>query len=45
MEQWIKSGRIGYRETVLDGIERAPEAFIGLFEGANIGKMVVQLEV
>jgi NADPH-dependent curcumin reductase CurA len=28
---------------VVEGIERAPEAFIGLFRGANIGKMVVKL--
>jgi len=44
MEQWVKAGRIVYRETTLVGIERAAEAFIGLFEGANVGKMVVQLE-
>jgi NADPH-dependent curcumin reductase CurA len=44
MEQWVASRRIVYRETTLIGIERAAEAFIGLFEGANTGKMVVQLE-
>jgi NADPH-dependent curcumin reductase CurA len=30
-------------ETVVDGIERAAEAFMGLFEGKNIGKMVVRI--
>jgi NADPH-dependent curcumin reductase CurA len=44
MGGWLASGRIEYRETVVDGIERAPEAFMGLFEGANIGKMVVRLD-
>jgi NADPH-dependent curcumin reductase CurA len=44
MESWIGSGTVKYRETIMHGIERAPEAFIGLFTGENVGKMVVQLE-
>jgi len=44
MAEWIRSGRVVYRETTLHGIERAPTAFIGLFTGSNTGKMVVQLE-
>ncbi len=44
MEGWVTSGRIIYRQTALPGIERAPEAFIGLFTGANTGKMVVEIE-
>lgn len=43
MSGWLASGAIKYRETVFDGIDAAPEAFIGLFEGANIGKMVVRV--
>ena len=43
MEDWVTGGRIKPKETVYDGIERAPEAFIGLFTGANVGKMVVTL--
>jgi len=43
MRRWIEEGRITWRETIWDGIERAPEAFIGLFHGENIGKMVVKL--
>jgi NADPH-dependent curcumin reductase CurA len=43
MKQWIRGGRLKYRETVLDGIERAPEALIGLFTGMNTGKMLVRL--
>jgi len=43
MSGWLADGRITYRETVFEGIESAPEAFIGLFTGANIGKMVVRV--
>jgi NADPH-dependent curcumin reductase CurA len=39
----VADGTIRYRETIVDGIERAPEAFIGLLEGANIGKMLVRV--
>jgi NADPH-dependent curcumin reductase CurA len=44
MGRWLESGQVTYRETVVEGIEAAPQAFIGLFEGANIGKMVVRLD-
>jgi NADPH-dependent curcumin reductase CurA len=40
---WIQEGRVRYEETVLDGIERAGEAFQGLFTGSNTGKMLVKL--
>jgi len=43
MTEWVTSGQLKYRETVFDGIDQAPEAFIGLFTGANTGKMVVNL--
>jgi NADPH-dependent curcumin reductase CurA len=39
----VADGAIRYRETVVDGIERAPEAFIGMLEGANVGKMLVRV--
>lgn len=39
----VADGTIRYRETVVEGIERAPEAFLALFEGANIGKMLVRV--
>jgi NADPH-dependent curcumin reductase CurA len=39
----IGSGAVTMRETVHDGIESAPEAFLGLFAGANMGKMLVRL--
>jgi NADPH-dependent curcumin reductase CurA len=43
MTGWLKSGRIKYQETVLDGFERAPEGLIGLFEGKNTGKMLIHV--
>jgi NADPH-dependent curcumin reductase CurA len=43
MGKWIAEGRIKWKETVMEGIEKAPAAFIGLFEGKNVGKMVVRL--
>ena len=41
MEKWVSSGEVITKETVYDGIEKAPDAFIGLFTGANTGKMIV----
>jgi NADPH-dependent curcumin reductase CurA len=43
MMGWIAAGKMAWEETVFEGIERAPEAFIGLFSGANTGKMLVKL--
>ena len=43
MGQWLASGAVQSRETVVEGLERTPEAFLGLFEGANTGKMLVRL--
>lgn len=43
MSEWIGAGRVRYEETVMDGIERAPEAFLALFSGGNTGKMLVRL--
>jgi NADPH-dependent curcumin reductase len=40
---WLKEGRVKYREDVVDGLERAPPAFIGLLKGENFGKMLVQV--
>ncbi len=40
---YVRSGEMKYRETMVDGIERMPEAFIGLFAGENIGKMLVRV--
>jgi|SRR5579871_2279990 len=43
MATWMKAGKMKWRETIVDGIENAPEAFIGLFKGENFGKMLVRL--
>jgi NADPH-dependent curcumin reductase CurA len=43
MRDWLKSGKIKYKETILPGIENAPHAMVGLMLGENIGKMLVQL--
>jgi NADPH-dependent curcumin reductase CurA len=43
MAAWLADGSVKYRETVVDGIGGAPDAFIGLFTGANTGKMVVRV--
>jgi NADPH-dependent curcumin reductase CurA len=41
--EWLREGKIDYRETIVEGIERAPEAFIGLLRGENLGKMLVRI--
>ena len=43
MSQWLKDGKIKFREDVIDGLENAPQAFIGLLEGKNFGKLVVRV--
>ena len=43
MTGWLKSGKIKYQETVLDGFDRGPEGLIGLFAGMNNGKMIIRL--
>ncbi len=40
---WYHEGKIKYREDVVDGLERAPEAFFGLLQGKNFGKLVVKV--
>lgn len=44
MSQWLREGRIQAQETVENGIENAPKAFLALFSGANTGKMLVKLD-
>ncbi len=40
---WFREGRIKYREDVVDGIDNAPRALIGLLRGENFGKMLVRV--
>jgi NADPH-dependent curcumin reductase len=41
--RWVQEGRLKYRETLVSGLEKAPEAFLGLFEGKNVGKLLVRV--
>ncbi|KLN63472.1 NADP-dependent oxidoreductase [Vibrio sp. VPAP30] len=42
MGQWLAEGKIHYREHLVEGFDKAPEAFIGLLEGKNFGKLVIK---
>lgn len=44
MTTWIREGKVSYDETVVQGLESAPDAFLGLFSGVNLGKMVVKVD-
>jgi NADPH-dependent curcumin reductase CurA len=43
MSGWVAEGKVRYREDVVAGLERAPEAFMGLLEGRNFGKLLVRV--
>ncbi|MCI3132752.1 NADP-dependent oxidoreductase [Phenylobacterium aquaticum] len=43
LAEWHAAGKLKWRDTVKEGIEAAPEAFLGLFSGQNFGKMLVKL--
>ena len=43
MGEWIKSGKLKYREDIVEGIDKAPRAFIGLLRGENFGKLLVKM--
>jgi NADPH-dependent curcumin reductase len=43
VEGLIADGRIRYREDIVDGLERAPEAFLAMLEGRNFGKTLVRV--
>ena len=44
MKKWIAEGKVRWEETVVEGLDRAVDALIGLFTGVNMGKMVVKLD-
>jgi hypothetical protein len=43
LSQWVREGKVKWQETVFEGIDKAPDAFLGLFTGENTGKMLVKL--
>ncbi len=43
MNAWIATGKMQYREEIIDGLEQAPQAFIGLLRGENFGKRVIRV--
>lgn len=43
MAPWVRDGKVKFREDVVDGLEQAPDAFIGMLEGRNFGKLVVRV--
>jgi len=40
---WLRDGKLTHAETIVDGLEHAPGAFIDLLRGANTGKMLVRI--
>lgn len=43
MTEWFEAGKIKYREDIVHGLENTPDAFMGLLQGKNFGKLVVQV--
>ncbi|MEO8436248.1 MAG: NADP-dependent oxidoreductase, partial [Pyrinomonadaceae bacterium] len=43
MAQWMAEGKLKYAETIVEGFENTPKAFIGLFTGENLGKQIVKV--
>lgn len=44
LTRWINEGKLKYAETIIEGFEKLPEAFLGLFSGQNLGKMLIKTE-
>jgi NADPH-dependent curcumin reductase CurA len=41
--QWLQAGKLKYKEDIVNGLEAAPKAFIGLLQGKNFGKLIMQV--
>ncbi|MEP7329713.1 MAG: NADP-dependent oxidoreductase [Betaproteobacteria bacterium] len=44
MSTWVAEGKVKFREDIVDGLDQAPQAFIGLLEGRNFGKLIVRVD-
>src|SRR3546814_16000010 len=44
VSQWISEGKIRFREDIVEGLDNAPAAFMGLLEGRNFGTLVVKID-
>ncbi len=44
LTKWVVEGKLNYKETIIKGFDKLPEAFLGLFSGMNKGKMIVEIE-
>ena len=45
MSKWLQEGKIIWKEDIVEGIENAPAAFIGLMKGENFGKLLVKVKL
>ncbi|MFT5558959.1 MAG: NADPH-dependent curcumin reductase CurA [Sphingobacteriales bacterium] len=43
MSGWVSAGKIKYKEQIVNGLENAPSAFIGMLQGENFGKLIVRV--
>src|SRR5262249_38477674 len=43
--EWVRTGRLKYREDIVDGLEKAPTSFIGMLQGKNFGKTLVRIAI
>ena len=43
MGRWVQEGKIKYREQLIDDLDQAPQALIGLLKGENFGKVVIRV--
>jgi NADPH-dependent curcumin reductase len=41
--EWVRTGRLKYREDIVGGLEKAPASFLGMLQGKNFGKMLVRM--
>ena len=43
--EWVRTGRLKYREDIVDGLEKAPASFLGMLQGKNFGKTLVRVAI